>query len=1621
MKVKVFFAAALSALAAAVQAGNLFSNGNFASQSYGWSSVGGSVEVHYYTVYTDYAPTCPSYMSSSSYVCELESDDWSTVYQAITIPAGTRYEISCMHGGRGAEDSTQAGEQVMSIGCIWADSGTDVTHANFKANALPLVKLSGEGSVSGTLSTVSDNQWSHVAAIVRNDSSSDRTAYIGFSGVSGGDSGWGNLVAYAYVGPQVNSFIYSYDSLYDGLVAWYKFDGNANDSSGNGNHLSVMSGSAANASDRHGLPNSAYSLDGSATLGCSAGVLVEDSFTISCWVSAGQSLSLANESTTGTSGTGRGSIVGPAQTQDVSTHVGCGVSVGNNGINIVEHYSSYKPAVLRYDSDLGSSWHLVTLIVSNNGVPQLFVDGVFVKSGVQSGRSKCIYLGRDRNGDYPVGYYFNGAMDDLRIYNRALSAAEVAALYAGTTMTYAGFIPTTKVKLCSGGSALDIVGATGYFCSGCINVPGDVSACNFKVNGTTVTAQFQKADDLYTKCLGVEFTTESDGVYVRAVYSRYRDGTSHLGEDFDTGSYSSNHPVTSEYATNGYGVKNLRVQMVAGATTSARGYVQTGLMGQWDGIENAGYGVHDSAASTWVDLSGHGYNATKQGSYGEWKDNSFVFTRSGTGYFSTPSGFQATLGSSWTVEAYVKPTAAARSNYAGICGAHDESYSNGAAIQAWENQLVAFVQGRYHTLTMGKLSIVDADDVWPAGQNLHIAVSVDNATGEAKAFLNGALCDEQTMTPGAAPTLEIVDFWIGRAYNQSNRQFDGNIYAVRAYNRALSAAEIAQNYALDQRRFSGLIHRWSFNGSLADSVGGATARNVGSAAIQYTADGKSLSLPGGRQGTSGVDLGANLLPTDGTPVTIEIWAKNRAIQRTSRIFDMGDSVSGHGNDAFLATWTVGTSLNSDAVDLYESEQEVNFNRNRICPYNLNTEYHISVTISQSKLNGGRTSFIYAKRNAETGAVLATTSWETSVAWSLGDLTQDVFYLGRSQWAGDGDASADYNEVRIWNRVLSEAELTRNAQLGPDVLPYVQVEAAPYTVRYNKNDGSGTTATQSFEVGEMKALVWLTSGLGWSYSGYSFLGWALSSGSTEVAYGNGAKVRDIASSGSTLDLYAVWLFQGYTVRFHKNDGSATTLDQTMLRGSVRNLYWMDSQIGWKRTGYTFAGWARTASSTTVAYSNGQAVTNLGAADATVDLYAVWKPITYAVRFHKNDGTATAKDQTFTYGRAQNLLYKDSALGWSVAGCTFAGWARTVDGAVAYSNGQRITSNLASAQGAVVHLYAVWNYTVTLKRNASADDKTASTVVCRYGTTATIPWMDSGLKWKRTGYAFAGWGAGATSAVAYANGGKATGVKTSATLYAQWKPITYTVRYHRRNTASDATTRDQAFTYDRAQCLLYKDSQLKWDNAGFDFLGWATATNSTTARFTNGQTVTNLASAQGAVFHLYALWQGKPYTVRFNKNDGTGAKVSKTFRYRTAQKLPYKDSVLGWSRTGYDFLGWARTAGATKAEFSNGQTVTDIAAIGATLELYAVWKAHSYTIVLNYNDGRSDLIREVPATYGQEVQLPWGESGLKWRRTGKTFLGWATTRTATAAAYANGAKVKNLTAVGGGTVELYAVWR
>ena len=222
-----------------------------------------------------------------------------------------------------------------------------------------------------------------------------------------------------------------------------------------------------------------------------------------------------------------------------------------------------------------------------------------------------------------------------------------------------------------------------------------------------------------------------------------------------------------------------------------------------------------------------------------------------------------------------------------------------------------------------------------------------------------------------------------------------------------------------------LVHRWSFNGDLSDSVGGQTASQTGCDFVELGA-GQGIKLSGGNHGTTCVDLGSNVLPADGNGATIELWARqDSANVNNVRMLDFGDSTS----HAILMGWRSG-GANTDFAIVRYSPQPQALTLNELTPYSVGTMYHIALTVSQ---NGDGTWTVCAyKQDAKSGATLKATTFTAPSGWSLANFVQTHAYLGRA-FDGDNtkDADATYDEVRIWNGVLTEAQLSANAVAGPD--------------------------------------------------------------------------------------------------------------------------------------------------------------------------------------------------------------------------------------------------------------------------------------------------------------------------------------------------------------------------------------------------------------------------------------------------------------------------------------------------------------------------------------------------------------------------------------------------------------
>ena len=228
--------------------------------------------------------------------------------------------------------------------------------------------------------------------------------------------------------------------------------------------------------------------------------------------------------------------------------------------------------------------------------------------------------------------------------------------------------------------------------------------------------------------------------------------------------------------------------------------------------------------------------------------------------------------------------------------------------------------------------------------------------------------------------------------------------------------------AAEKATSEALAHRWSFTGNAKDSVTGAEAKRIGNANISAT----TLVLPGGKHEAGHLDLGTNLLPADGLDVTIEVWGTLRSVHPWARIFDYGSDDKNY----FTMAWSESNQPDTDSIEMCCNGTKHSAFK-MLCPYKKDTPYHISVTLVNT--GNGSTRMRAMRRNAKTGAIEREYRQLYS-GWTLASISNPRFLLGGSQYAVDGDAGADYDEVRIWKGALTDEQLAANVKAGPDALP-----------------------------------------------------------------------------------------------------------------------------------------------------------------------------------------------------------------------------------------------------------------------------------------------------------------------------------------------------------------------------------------------------------------------------------------------------------------------------------------------------------------------------------------------------------------------------------------------------------
>ncbi|MCP4594415.1 MAG: LamG domain-containing protein [bacterium] len=238
-----------------------------------------------------------------------------------------------------------------------------------------------------------------------------------------------------------------------GLVGAYLFNGNPNDSSGNGNH-GTLYGATTPITDRFGNANSAYRFNGKDDYIAVPGMgFSSSSFTVSAWVR------VSTAATGGRDFVRRGNHANYViRTVNTVDHVS-GLSFAYSA----DPPPNYVPNWIYADNVmLLNQWKLVTgLYDRDQGMTRLYVDCALVGDNPGAldphdpGGSLEIgnWYGTRNSWNYPA---FVGDVDDVLIYNRALSDLEIQSLcsaviglakQAGTTTDHGDGTFTVPITL----------------------------------------------------------------------------------------------------------------------------------------------------------------------------------------------------------------------------------------------------------------------------------------------------------------------------------------------------------------------------------------------------------------------------------------------------------------------------------------------------------------------------------------------------------------------------------------------------------------------------------------------------------------------------------------------------------------------------------------------------------------------------------------------------------------------------------------------------------------------------------------------------------------------------------------------------------------------------------------------------------------------------------------------------------------------------------------------------------------------------------------------------------------------------------------------------------------------
>ena len=513
------------------------------------------------------------------------------------------------------------------------------------------------------------------------------------------------------------------------------------------------------------------------------------------------------------------------------------------------------------------------------------------------------------------------------------------------------------------------------------------------------------------------------------------------------------------------------------------------------------------------------------------------------------------------------------------------------------------------------------------------------------------------------------------------------------------------------------------------------------------------------------------------------------------------------------------------------------------------------------------------------------------------------------------------------------------------------------------------------------------------------------------------------------LTSAWTANTYTITFNANGGSGgQTTSKTATYDAVPPPITTTKPT---KSGYAFMGYYDTSATTGGTQYYNANMDAVGVWNKTSDavLYARWVSATSTLTINYTciDGTTVSSkcvDGAPCYIGCADALSQCSVPVCIADGYNITGYKLTDDstgnvlgeykhnhnasGMPKYHTGQSWTMT------AIPQMVAN-EYSITYK---DGDNTISGLIPTSYTVETTTFSLPTPIK---TGYTFVSWHTDkelTSPAIAQIK----KGTIGNNTYYAKWKANRTTITLNKNaNDATDGTSRVIAIYGDVMPTPITLPTR-----HGYTFAGYydTSATSGGTQYYTaTGASAHNWNQNTGGT-GLYARWIPNTYKITLDNQGATTAGTSE-FYFQYGTDKYYVDRELTQeiikitlpTKTGYTFNCYAHTPAGGSTEIAVDGTIDTpyVMQLPQDSTIYAQWKANTYTVTFNSNNGKSQT-KTQSFTYDVAQNLQQNT----FSHPGYTFLGWSMNKDATTVQYTDVQSVKNLTTEINGNVTLYAVW-